>query len=84
MSGYLTLVQGFTNTSLAFINTKAQTMAIDTPTISALLTSYALQHTAYAETYYQNVPWGGGGVSLISDLIVQINNVYTLTILRVP
>lgn len=86
-SGYLTLVQGFTNTSLTFINSKAQTMGIDTPTISALMTSYALQDAAYADTYYRNVPWGLTGSSLtsvISTVKGQINDVYALTILRIP
>ena len=83
MSGYLTLVQGFANTSLAFINTKAQTMAIDTRAVSALMASYSAEDAAYADTYYRNVPWGGSGLYLISDLQDQIKNVYALTILRI-
>jgi hypothetical protein len=87
MSGYLTQVQGFTNTSLAFINTKAQTVGVDTPTVSALLNNYALQDAAYADTYYRSVPWGLTGSSLtsvISTLKGQINDVYALAILRIP
>lgn len=87
MSGYLTLVQGFANTSLAFINSKAQTMGIDTPTVSALIASYSLEDANYADTYYRNVPWGLTGSSLTSIISTsknQINDVYALTILRIP
>ena len=87
MNGYLTLVQGFTSTSLTFIKTKAQTLAIDTPTVATLMANYATQDAAYADTYYRGAPWGLSGSSLtsvITTLQNQINSTYAAAILQIP
>ena len=87
MNGYLALVQSFANTSLIFINSKAQTMGVDKPTVAALMSSYSSEDATYADTYYRGVPWGLTGSSLTSVISTskgQINDFYAQTILRIP
>lgn len=83
---YVASVQGFVNSSLAFVRLQSQTRAIDSGAVSVLLSTYATQDAAYAVTYYQAVPWGLTG-SALATFTTGINqstdDIYTLAALQI-
>jgi Carboxypeptidase regulatory-like domain len=86
-TGFVAVVQGFANDSLAFINLKSQTLPIDKNAIAALFSTYAAQDAAFANTYYRGVNWGLAAGSLgtfVADINKKTNDLYALIILQLP
>ena len=85
--GYVALVQRFVNDSLAFVNLRAQTMAIDSRAIAALFSTYATQDASFVDTFYCCIAGGLTGSDIapfIADTQRSTNNIYALAILQLP
>ena len=84
---YVAIVQTFVNGSLAFVQQKAQTMAIDRDAVAGQFTAYAAQDAAYASSYYSGVNWGltGSGLAtFIAGNNSSTNAAYALAVLQLP
>jgi hypothetical protein len=85
---FLGVAQGFIDGSLAFVRLEAQSMAIDSAAVSALLSTYAAQDVSYATTYYQGAPWNTFSAAVLGSFVTglsqNIDSIYALAVLQLP
>lgn len=81
MADFNGVVQLFVASLLVGVQTQAQTMPVDYPAVSAMLTSYATQDSAFVSAYF-----GGNAIfnSLVTSTQLNINSTYAVAKASLP